>query len=148
MSQPFATGGCQCGAVRYALDARPVTAEFCHCRMCQRATGQVAAGFLDVDRAAFRWLTEPPPAYRSSDAAQRGFCGRCGTPLTFDAFAVPTMAVSIGSLDDPNLVPLGGHCGVQSKVRWLRLNDGLPRRNTGEGVSAAPLWSDIEQGDA
>lgn len=148
MSAPFATGGCQCGAVRYALDARPVTAEFCHCRMCQRATGQVAAGFLDVDRVAFRWLTPPPVNYRSSEKAQRGFCPACGTPLTFDAFGVPTMAVSIGSLDDPNLVPMGGHCGVQSKVRWLRLNDDLPRRKTGEGVSAAPLWADVEQGDA
>ncbi|MDP2764588.1 MAG: GFA family protein [Brevundimonas sp.] len=148
MSTPFATGGCQCGAVRYALDARPVTAEFCHCRMCQRAVGQVSAGFFDVDRRSFRWLTAPPANYRSSEAAQRGFCARCGTPLTFDGFDEPTMALSIASLDDPELVPMGGHCGIQSKVGWLRLNDGLPQRATGEGVPAAPLWSHLEKDEA
>ena len=30
------TGGCQCGAVRYALSAEPYT-EFCHCNMCKIA---------------------------------------------------------------------------------------------------------------
>ena len=35
---PVMTGGCQCGAVRYALNAQP-EGSFCHCRMCQRASG-------------------------------------------------------------------------------------------------------------
>lgn len=33
-----ATGGCQCGAVRYALYAAP-EGSVCHCRMCQKAVG-------------------------------------------------------------------------------------------------------------
>ena len=36
--QPVATGGCQCGAVRYALYAMP-EGSVCHCRMCQKAVG-------------------------------------------------------------------------------------------------------------
>ena len=33
------TGGCQCGAVRYAITAEPLTAATCHCRDCQYASG-------------------------------------------------------------------------------------------------------------
>ena len=33
------SGGCQCGAVRYALYAEPYGTQICHCRMCQKAFG-------------------------------------------------------------------------------------------------------------
>ena len=33
------TGGCQCGAVRYALAEQPGVRPLCHCRMCQKAVG-------------------------------------------------------------------------------------------------------------
>lgn len=130
------TGGCQCGAVRYALAAAPVRAEFCHCRMCQRAVGGVFAAFADVRREDFRWLTGEPALYASSPPVQRGFCAACGTPLSYEAEGEATLAVTMGSLDEPDRVPVTGHCGVQSKIGWLRLNDGLPQRRTGEAFAA------------
>jgi len=33
-SKPAMTGGCQCGAVRYALMSEATHASICHCRMC------------------------------------------------------------------------------------------------------------------
>jgi hypothetical protein len=32
-------GGCQCGAVRYRLKARPLVVYVCHCKNCQRFSG-------------------------------------------------------------------------------------------------------------
>ena len=39
MSDVRLTGGCQCGAVRYAIHEAPYQVGVCHCRMCQKAVG-------------------------------------------------------------------------------------------------------------
>src|SRR5258708_39402422 len=38
MPAPY-TGGCQCGALRYVLDAEPQWLVACHCKGCQRQSG-------------------------------------------------------------------------------------------------------------
>jgi hypothetical protein len=37
------TGGCGCGAVRFAIDVPLATALYCHCTRCQRRTGTGSA---------------------------------------------------------------------------------------------------------
>ncbi len=69
------TGGCQCGAVRYAFYAEPRSADICHCRMCQRAVGNLFMAVTSVEQADFAWTKGAPKLYRSSSIAERGFCG-------------------------------------------------------------------------
>ena len=57
---PAMTGGCQCGAVRYALMAEPTHASICHCRMCQKAFGNYIAPLAGVRDH----LPEPQPLLR------------------------------------------------------------------------------------
>ena len=45
------TGGCQCGAVRYAARLAGDEAYWCHCRMCQRAVGNVTAALVNPLRS-------------------------------------------------------------------------------------------------
>jgi hypothetical protein len=49
------TGGCQCGAVRYALYAEPTNPHVCHCPMCQKAFGSYFAPLAGVKLAEFAW---------------------------------------------------------------------------------------------
>ena len=35
MEPPY-TGGCQCGAIRYEIAAKPITLYACHCTDCQK----------------------------------------------------------------------------------------------------------------
>ena len=47
------TGGCQCGAVRYALHEQPANPHICHCRMCQKAFGSFFAPLTGVPLTSF-----------------------------------------------------------------------------------------------
>ena len=137
MSAPFATGGCQCGEVRYALKAEPFGADFCHCRMCQRAVGNVFAAYADLNAADVEWTKGVPATFQSSSLGARGFCADCGTPLTYTPTDAPYLSVTLGSLDDPDLVPIKVHNGVEGKVGWVRINDDVPQRRTGDTPAAA-----------
>ncbi len=82
-TKPVLTGGCQCGAVRFAVTAPPVRVSICHCRMCQKATGAPFASFADIEKSNFAWTKGTPSAFRSSSIAERDFCNKCGTPLSY-----------------------------------------------------------------
>jgi hypothetical protein len=122
------TGGCLCGAIRYACTEPPCDVHYCHCRLCQKAFGNVFAVFGSLPRTALRFTRGTPQFYRSSPAAERGFCRDCGTPLTFAYRRSDWIAVAIGSLDRPEAVRPEMHWGIESQVPWLSLHDGLPRK--------------------
>jgi hypothetical protein len=134
------SGGCQCGAVRYALYAEPEGTSLCHCRMCQKAVGNVFAPYAPVRGTDFAWTRGTPTFYSSSSIAERGFCSHCGTPLSFLYLASEWTSVSVGSLDHPQRTPPLRHYGIESRVPWLRLCDGLPEERTGEGGDPASSW--------
>src|SRR4051794_30937881 len=69
-------GGCQCGAVRYVLRATPVKPCICHCRMCQKAMGNLFGAFAGVPYADFEVTRGDPSSFRSSDLAER-LCQQC-----------------------------------------------------------------------
>jgi hypothetical protein len=122
------TGGCLCGAVRYACVAQPCDVHYCHCRLCQKAFGNVFAVFGSLPTAALSFTQGRLQLFRSTPYAERGFCGTCGTPLTFRYLRSEWIAISIGSLDRPERVRPEMHWGIESQVPWLALHDDLPRR--------------------
>ena len=128
-------GGCQCGAVRYALTMTPQNVHYCHCRMCQKAVGNIFATLAPVKKTALRWVKGTPAFYESSNVAERGFCPACGTPLTFAYKSSEWTAVTLGSLDDPAGVPPERHYGIESHVPWLSIDDDLPRARTDDSPS-------------
>ena len=124
------TGGCQCGGVRYALFAKPDKASLCHCRMCQKASGNLFQAFAGVGRDAFRWTRGTPGTFRSSELIERDFCRDCGTPLTYRALDHDRISVTIGSLDQPGQVRPECQYGVESIVFELAMFADLPSQTT------------------
>lgn len=125
------TGGCQCGAVRYALHAAPEGAHLCHCRMCQKAVGGPFAALAMVREGDLSWTRGGPATFRSSSLAERGFCAACGTPLTFRYPGQGWIDVTLGSLDRPAEVPPARQCGIESRLAWLGGLDALPAEESG-----------------
>lgn len=140
--KPVLTGGCQCGAVRYALFARPERAGVCYCRMCQKAVGGPFSAWANVAAQDLAWTRGAPTVFRSSSAAERKFCANCGTPLSFGYLQRPgRISVSIGSLDTPEAVPLTELEGTEN--RWATFEPArlatLREHRTGEGGAPEDL---------
>jgi len=123
------TGGCLCGAVRYRLASAPFDAGWCHCRMCQRNSGSPAMVFARVpaDDFVIEGGREHLRRYRSSEKAERWFCGQCGTPLLFRDLAGTTHDFSVATLDSPGTVVPEFHIYYASRIEWAEAADDLPR---------------------
>ncbi len=117
------TGHCLCGGVRYEIRGplQPVTA--CHCSQCRQTSGHhvamttVPAAALTLTTAAtLRW-------YRSSNAAERGFCDHCGGNLFWRAVVGDTISVAAGSLDAPTGLSIDKHIYVDDKGDYYVISD-------------------------
>jgi len=128
--EPILTGGCQCGAVRYALYAEPTGASICHCRMCQKAVGNYFAALAGVKRDDFAWTRGRPGAFRSSEVIERDFCRDCGTPLTYRLLDGDRISITIGSLDDPDRVHPEKQYGIEGVQPDFRRLATLPGERT------------------
>jgi hypothetical protein len=121
------TGGCLCGAVRYRASELK-GAGYCHCRMCQRASGAPVVAWCEAPIAAFAWTEGEPKEYRSSPKWFRIFCANCGAQLGIRRAEAPIeMEINLATLDHPEDVPPRYHIYTASQLPWLHIDDQLPR---------------------
>jgi len=123
-NKPVYSGGCQCGAVRFRVEGALGDASVCHCRMCQKASGGFYAPLVSVRGAKLEWTRGEPSRFRSSNHVSRGFCSRCGTPLTYEA--PDGMAIMIGAFDEPAELAPVIQWGVESKLPYVDDVPNLP----------------------
>lgn len=133
------TGGCQCGAVRYRASERNDNAHICSCRMCQKAMGNYFAPLVSVRREALVWTRGTRARFESSAGVYRGFCANCGTPLTHEDDNGTHVSITLGSLDDPSLVPPVDRDGIQGERQFFAHLHELP--DTGVTGADDPEWA-------
>ena len=117
-------GGCFCGQVRYRATGAPVNIRACHCRMCQKATGQPFNARV-LYRQADITVTGQVARFASSDALDRGFCPTCGTTLFSIRDAQALIGVTMGTFDDPAGLAPTQHIWLESKQPWVCVEDGV-----------------------
>jgi len=125
-------GGCDCRAVRYAIQSAPLFVHCCHCRWCQRETGTAFAlnAMIEADRVAL--LAGAPEFIATPSASGKGQqiarCPVCRIALwSHYAGAGSTVSfIRVGTLDDPDRFPPDIHIFTSSKQPWVVLPAGVP----------------------
>lgn len=108
--------------------------------MCQRAFGNAFAPLVTAH--GLRWLTHEPQRFRSSNKVRRGFCSRCGTPLSYEPDGLEP-EIAIATLDDPAAVVPAIQVGLESRLPWCEGLASLPTRNAAESAKVAPFFADL-----
>jgi hypothetical protein len=126
------TGRCLCGSVRYTIDAQPIMARVCWCRLCQyigAGTGTANVMFPSAALKVEGEVTVYSSVADSGNHMHRRFCSKCGTPVSTTGDRRPDIVgVRGGTLDDPEIArpqstiwvseaPSGVHPGRSSQVR-------------------------------
>ena len=125
------TGGCLCGAVRYEVNADPITTRTCWCRLCQfigagSATVNVCfpAGAL-VIRGELRDFVSTAD---SGAAMHRRFCPICGVHMFSDADQRSHLTfVRAGTLDDVELAAPEMAIWTSQAPSWACIGENIPQ---------------------
>ena len=131
------TGRCLCGRVTYSADAEPVIEALCHCKDCQRQTGNPFSVFVGVPRDAltFEGSTLTSFATTGDDhggETHRHFCSVCGSPMFSFAAVLPDLAfLKSGSLDDGSWLQPAVEAWTSSAQPWSPHFDGAIQMERG-----------------
>ncbi|MCV3240375.1 GFA family protein [Mesorhizobium sp. ZC-5] len=130
------TGGCLCGAVRFAATPLKAEMDVCHCSMCQQWSGGVfmstsCGGTLEIVKGQ-----DQLGLYRSSEWAERGFCRNCGSSLFWRGIADGHVAVSMQAFDDASRFSFAEEIFIDEKPATYSFAN-QTRKMTGAEVIAA-----------
>jgi hypothetical protein len=126
-------GRCECGRVRYEIDADITDFSHCHCGQCRRLHGAAYATFGGVTRDKFRYVAGEADlkTYASSETNDRIFCAVCGSNILVDCKPEPdTLYICMGTVDGDPPRPTGYHQFVGSKAAWHEITDDLKQYDT------------------
>ena len=122
-------GGCLCGSLRFCVQGETSWSAHCHCRMCQKEHGAGYVTWVGVTNDKLRLTGDETDLvwFDSSEAAQRGFCRRCGSSLFFRSTRWPgethiaraNFDGSIDRLPQANVF-------FDSHVEWMPVDKDLP----------------------
>jgi hypothetical protein len=119
-------GGCQCGAVRYRLNASPLSVYNCHCKDCQRYSGAGWSMSMVVRNGDFEVLQGEVARYdRKADSGNiisMNFCAHCHGWLWNDPPAGNIKVVRAGTLDDIDWAAPVGNIWTDSKAAWAQID--------------------------
>ena len=91
-------GRCLCGAVTVSADLASGDLTACSCDMCRRHTSSVFIAIAAVPGSVT--VEGPAQSFRSSDWAERGFCGTCGSTLWYGTQADGAKHLAAGLFDN------------------------------------------------
>jgi len=122
------SGGCHCGAVRYAVEGEAMTHALCHCSDCRRHAGAPVVGWTMYPEEALRITKGAVKVYVSSEHGRREFCADCGTGLFYrnDENLPGIVDIQSATYDDPDAIPAQVHIQTAERIGWMADAHSLP----------------------
>jgi hypothetical protein len=139
MSEELHHGRCLCGDIRFVAQGAPTLTAWCHCASCRRHSGAPVAAFADYRRGQVRFLGAQPVRFQSSSGVWRGFCGRCGSTLSFESDEVADeISLHVGAFDHPErFAPVAvSHAG--ERLPWIPRGFVVPAEEPGGNSAYDP----------
>jgi len=137
------TGGCSCGAVRFAIRDY-LYALVCHCDACKKRTGSAFGISIVVEKADLLELRGALQIYtrvaESGRPVDYEFCPRCATTIRWriDKFATRVIFAG-GAFDDPRRLPAAGEMYNEQALDWARPRCALSRLGEPDAEFGAAL---------
>lgn len=120
------TGGCQCGAVTYAIEGDLPSAYACHCGECKKQSASAFSLSIPIPFSRLE-VTGDPAMFETvaySGAVKRCyFCRSCGTRLWHRSANYPDSAtLKVGTIDDAQNIAPVFHLWVSKKQAGFELD--------------------------
>jgi hypothetical protein len=115
--------------VRYRVRGALRDAIACHCTQCRRTSGHHAAMTSAASEDLTLISSRTLAWYRSSPAAERGFCSVCGSNLFWRPEGEGRTAITAGTLDGPTGIKVMEHIFVGDKGDYYSIDDDLPKKH-------------------
>ena len=136
-------GGCQCGAVRYRLNAAPLAVYACHCKDCQRFSGTTHTLSMVIRATDGQITTGALHGFDKLADSGRTVrmlgCTACGTKIWNVPLATPEyLVLKPGTLDDISWIEPIGAIWTDSRAPWVEIDPAGPNF-PGQPPSRQPL---------
>ncbi|MCB8840736.1 GFA family protein [Aurantimonas sp. VKM B-3413] len=119
-------GGCRCGRIRFSSTVAPDFLGICHCGDCRRASGAPFLAFVGFRRADLHFVGAELKTFGEAPVS-RGFCGDCGSPLTYaDARLPDRIFVVLGAMDRAERYPPDQQAFLSERLPFAALTVDLP----------------------
>ncbi len=104
MTQGRIEGACLCGAVSVRARMTTPAMRACHCEMCRKLTSSMFMS-LNADQDSIE-IAGDVTLFRSSEWAQRGFCGICGSTIFYSTVGDGARHLAAGLFKDAGGAPM------------------------------------------
>jgi len=141
-------GGCMCGAVRYEVTGESFGVAHCHCNSCRKHNGGPVGTLAGYNKDQVTFSGDERKMYESSPGVGRAFCGKCGTPLTWEGESggAYIFEFHISTFDNPDALVPTGHSFDAERIAWFDIADNLPRYEGFAGDSALLRHGPVSDG--
>jgi hypothetical protein len=128
------SGSCQCGSVRYAVNAPLPAAYACHCSECKKQSASAFSMSMPVEWARLSVVGEVVTHETVAFSGIRKlacFCPHCGTRMWHRSERDSDwITLKVGTLECAQSIEPRGHLWVSKKQPWIVLDPAVPAFDT------------------